>query len=157
MPFAPKKPCRYPGCPRLTTQTYCDVHAKQVSSYYNRCQRPRRSRTRYHHGWARIRQRYLLRHPFCEMCRSQGCLTPATEVHHVLPLDHGGTNDSKNLMALCKPCHSRITAQMDDRWHQKRRAYHYWSREGGLQILKTLARGSGRGPSCTKNWNQTGY
>ena len=35
------------------------------------------------------------------------------------------TNEFKNLMALCKPCHSRITAQMDDRWHKKPRRYHY--------------------------------
>ncbi|NMV57705.1 HNH endonuclease, partial [Lactobacillus reuteri] len=44
MPYSPKKPCRYPGCPRLTHNTYCDVHAKQVSSHYNRYQRPKRSR-----------------------------------------------------------------------------------------------------------------
>lgn len=51
MPYSPKKPCRYPGCPRLTHNTYCDVHAKQVSSHYNRYQRPKRSRPRYHRGW----------------------------------------------------------------------------------------------------------
>ncbi|MGY0278927.1 HNH endonuclease [Limosilactobacillus reuteri] len=28
-----------------------------------------------------------------------------------MPLEHGGTNEFKNLMALCKPCHSRITAR----------------------------------------------
>ncbi|MGJ3210101.1 HNH endonuclease signature motif containing protein [Lactobacillus gasseri] len=125
MPYSPKKPCRYPGCPRLTHNTYCDVHAKQVSSHYNCYQRPKRSRPRYHRGWPRIRQRYLLHHPFCEMCLSQGRYTKATEVHHVLPLEHGGNNDSKNLMALCKPCHSRITAQMDDRWHKTPHRYHY--------------------------------
>ncbi|MFQ6760861.1 HNH endonuclease [Limosilactobacillus reuteri] len=59
------------------------------------------------------------------MCLSQGRYTQATEVHHVLPLEHGGTNEFKNLMALCKPCHSRITAQMDDRWHKAPRQYHY--------------------------------
>ena len=87
MPYSPKKPCRYPGCPRLTHNTYCDVHAKQVSSHYNRYQRPKRSRPRYHRGWPKIRQRYLLHHPFCEMCLSQGRYTKATEVHHVLPLE----------------------------------------------------------------------
>jgi 5-methylcytosine-specific restriction protein A len=28
-------------------------------------------------------------------------------------------------MALCKPCHSKITAEMDDRWHHARKEYHY--------------------------------
>lgn len=125
MPYSPKKPCRFPGCAKLTHQTYCQEHAKQVSSYYNRYQRPRVHHHRYHCGWPKMRQRYLRLHPFCEMCRSQGHYTQATEVHHILPLEHGGTNDFKNLMSLCKPCHSRITAQMDDRWHHQPRPYHY--------------------------------
>lgn len=126
MPYSPKKPCRFPGCPKLTHQTYCEQHTKQVNAYYNRHQRPKRINKRYHHGWPKLRQQYLTLHPFCEMCESQGRVTIATEVHHILPLEHGGTNDLKNLMALCKPCHSRITAQMDDRFHRKSRTkYHY--------------------------------
>lgn len=125
MPYAPKKPCRYPGCPQLTHQTYCKKHIQIMNHNYNHYQRPKTHHQRYHRGWPKIRQRYLRLHPFCEMCRLQDRFTKATEVHHVLPLEHGGTNDFKNLMALCKACHSRITAQMDDRWHQKRRAYHY--------------------------------
>jgi hypothetical protein len=27
------------------------------------------------------------------------------EVHHIVPLYRGGTNDAENLAALCKPCH----------------------------------------------------
>jgi 5-methylcytosine-specific restriction protein A len=34
-------------------------------------------------------------------------LTRAEEVHHIKPLAQGGTHDDENLMALCKPCHSR--------------------------------------------------
>jgi len=36
-------------------------------------------------------------------------LVPATEVHHIVPLDKGGSNADENLQALCKPCHSRHT------------------------------------------------
>jgi len=46
----------------------------------------------------------------CEQCKSEGRLTAAEEVHHILPLADGGTNDESNLMALCKSCHSKITA-----------------------------------------------
>jgi len=49
----------------------------------------------------------------------EGRITPAEEVHHVLPLSHGGTHSEDNLMALCKSCHSRITAEMGDRWNKK--------------------------------------
>nr|WP_255407226.1 MULTISPECIES: HNH endonuclease [Corynebacterium] len=37
------------------------------------------------------------------------------EVHHVVPLSRGGSHDFTNLMALCKPCHSRISALDGDR------------------------------------------
>ena len=39
---------------------------------------------------------------------------------YVVPLAHGGTHAEDNLMALCKPCHSRITVEMGDRWPQNK-------------------------------------
>ncbi|MGY0278928.1 hypothetical protein ACW18Q_09325 [Limosilactobacillus reuteri] len=78
MPYSPQETLSLPWLPAtLTHNTYCDVHAKQVSSHYNRYQRPKRSRPRYHRGWPKIRQRYLLHHPFCEMCLSQGEVFPS--------------------------------------------------------------------------------
>ena len=58
----------------------------------------------------------MRRHPLCEMCRREGRVTAAAEVHHIVPLSAGGTHDESNLMALCKPCHSRITAREGGRW-----------------------------------------
>ena len=46
--------------------------------------------------------------------------TPTEEIHHIVPLSHGGTHAEDNLMALCKPCHSRITVEMGDRWPQNK-------------------------------------
>ena len=46
-------------------------------------------------------------------------LTPTEESHHILPLSRGGTHAESNLMALCKPCHSRITALDGDRWNTR--------------------------------------
>ncbi|QCX47519.1 HNH endonuclease, partial [Arcanobacterium haemolyticum] len=31
-------------------------------------------------------------HPLCEDCLEAGRYTPVQEVHHVLPLEHGGTH-----------------------------------------------------------------
>jgi 5-methylcytosine-specific restriction protein A len=59
------------------------------------------------------------------MCLKNHKTTAATEVHHIRPLSRGGTHDEDNLMALCKPCHSQITADMDDRWHHAKKEYHY--------------------------------
>ena len=75
---------------------------------------------RYNGVWPAIRRRYITAHPLCEMCRCEGRTTPAAEVHHILPLADGGTHEPENLMALCKPCHSRITATEGGRWGKPR-------------------------------------
>ena len=74
------------------------------------------SSERYGSEWRKIRNRYIKAHPLCEECLKAERLTPSKEVHHVVPINHGGTHDENNLMALCKSCHSRITAESGDRW-----------------------------------------
>ncbi|WP_302131795.1 HNH endonuclease [uncultured Dialister sp.] len=125
MPWKPKKPCAYPGCKELTKGRYCEQHQKLMDKYYDTHERSPVSKKRYGRAWKRIRDRYIGKHPLCEMCLKNNKITPATEVHHIRPLSRGGTHDEDNLMALCKPCHSQITAEMDDRWHHARKEYHY--------------------------------
>lgn len=36
------------------------------------------------------------------------CDEPATERHHIIPLDAGGPNCKLNIAPLCNPCHSAI-------------------------------------------------
>lgn len=112
MPWKAKRPCRYSGCAELADVStgYCERHLKLVQSQYNRFGRTPEAKKRYGYRWKKIRAAFLARQPLCEMCRQEGRYTDATEVHHVKPLAEGGTNDFENLMALCKPCHSRITA-----------------------------------------------
>jgi len=116
MPRKPKRPCSYPGCPELTDDRYCEQHQILVNKQYNKHQRDPESNKRYGRSWKRIRDRYIKTHPLCEECQRQGRLTPAEEVHHIIPLANGGSNNKENLMSLCKSCHSRITAQSGDRW-----------------------------------------
>ena len=104
MPKKPKRPCSYPGCPRLTDGRYCEEHAKLEAKRYEKCDRNPASRRRYGRAWKRIRDRYAAAHPLCELCLKEGRLTPVEEVHHIVP---------------CKPCHSRITTEMGDRWHDR--------------------------------------
>ena len=119
MPMKPKRPCAYPGCGRLAVrEQYCAEHQSVMDKHYNHYQRDPASNKRYGRSWKRIRDRYIRAHPLCEECKKQGRLTPAEEVHHVLPLSHGGKNAEENLMSLCHSCHSRITAEMGDRWHK---------------------------------------
>jgi len=109
LPYRPKKPCNHPGCPALTDKQFCPSHAKQDARDYNRYRRDPETNKRYGRAWRRIRDRYIAAHPLCEQCQQTGRLTPAQEVHHVLPLSQGGTHDEDNLMALCTACHSGIT------------------------------------------------
>ena len=120
MPTSPKRPCRYPGCPGLaaTGEQYCPQHKVQAERFYNKYQRPN-DKNAYGRAWKRIRDRYIAAHPLCEQCKKDGRMTPAQEVHHILPLSKGGTHAEENLMALCTPCHSAITAKDGDRWHSR--------------------------------------
>lgn len=70
--------------------------------------------------WLRLRKYVLSDHPLCERCESRGIITPAVEVHHRTPVEHG-TNlreketlmfDPGNLMALCRNCHVEIHVEM---------------------------------------------
>ena len=112
MPWKAKRPCRYSGCAELADVDtgYCDKHLKLIQQQYNRYGRTPEAKRRYGYQWRQIRAMFLAANPLCEMCRREGRYTTATEVHHVKPLADGGTHDFSNLMALCKPCHSRITA-----------------------------------------------
>ena len=116
MPYKPKRPCSYPGCPNLTDGRFCEKHAKEEAKRYERYQRDPVTRKRYGRAWRKIRAAYLTAHPLCERCERQGKTTPAEEVHHIKPLSKGGTNDFDNLMALCTSCHSEITAKEGGRW-----------------------------------------
>jgi len=116
MPRKPKRPCGHPGCPHLTDGQYCEEHRREENTRYNKYERDPESNRRYGRAWKRVRELYIAAHPLCEECLKQGRITPAEEVHHILPLSRGGTNDTANLMALCKPCHSSITARSGDRW-----------------------------------------
>jgi 5-methylcytosine-specific restriction protein A len=115
IPYKPKRPCRHPGCPNLTDGLFCERHAKENAREYERYRRDPATRGRYGRAWKRIRDRYIKAHPLCEECQRNGRLTPAQEVHHIIPLSDGGTHDEGNLMALCSSCHSGITLAANNR------------------------------------------
>ena len=116
MPSRPKHPCSHPGCPRLTNSRFCEEHSKQEAQRYERYQRDPTAKKCYGRAWQRVRDRFIATHPLCQRCQERGKMTPAQEVHHIVPLSQGGTHDEMNLMALCTSCHSEITAREGGRW-----------------------------------------
>lgn len=119
VPFKPKRPCSHPGCPKLTDGRFCEEHAKHEARRYEKYDRDPVVKKRYGRTWKRIRDLYIAAHPLCEQCQKQSKTTPATEIHHIKPISRGGSNDFSNLMALCTPCHSEITAREGSRWRRK--------------------------------------
>lgn len=115
MPYKPKKPCKWPGCPRLTDGLYCSEHKALADKNYNQYIRSPEHNKKYGPQWRKIRNRYAKKHPLCERCLKEGRLTPMTEVHHILPVNRGGSNDESNLMSLCHSCHEKIHIELGDR------------------------------------------
>ena len=107
MPRRPQRPCSYPGCPKRCDGQYCEEHAKQINRRYNKLVRPADSNKKYGRAWREIRRRYVSAHPLCEMCLKEGRLTPVDEVHHIVPVSRGGSNDFSNLMSLCQEAECR--------------------------------------------------
>lgn len=70
--------------------------------------------------WLRLRREVLTRYPLCQRCYTEGMVTPATEVHHVRPVEEAVgyaererlMYDATNLQALCHDCHVKTHTEM---------------------------------------------
>lgn len=112
MPYAPKRPCTYPGCGELTDSGRCEAHRRQPWRELDR-QRGSASERGYNVRWRRARQAFLARSPLCAECQRNGRVEAATVVDHIQP--HRGNMalfwDSSNWQSLCKACHDRKTSR----------------------------------------------
>ena len=111
MPRKALKPCKHPGCPKLTEGKYCEQHKPLHPD------RESAESRGYNHKWRKLRAAYLRRHPLCVKCLAEGRYVQATVVDHIVP--HRGDPqrmwDVSNWQALCKPCHDRKTGTEDSR------------------------------------------
>lgn len=107
------KPCRYPGCPELTRDGWCDKHRPAPRKH-------KRGQSLAYHSWyakpiwtKRLRPDQLMREPFCRVCLAKGIRTPATVVDHVVPFRGDWTlfADPHNHQSLCKYHHDQKTAR----------------------------------------------
>lgn len=70
--------------------------------------------------WKKLRALKLMANPLCERCEAKGKVTPAKDVHHIVPFDQGTTKeqieelayDYDNLMSVCDPCHDEEHANI---------------------------------------------
>lgn len=111
MPKAPKRPCRFPGCPNLCDEgVYCAKHKQKDAREQWRGSAAARG---YDGRWQKARKAYLSAHPVCVECLKGGRVEAATVVDHIQP--HRGDQrlfwDTNNWQALCKRCHDQKTAR----------------------------------------------
>lgn len=70
--------------------------------------------------WLRLRRDVLTLHPICQRCETEGRITPATEVHHIRPVEEAFTKtervqrmyDPHNVRALCHECHVKTHTEL---------------------------------------------
>jgi 5-methylcytosine-specific restriction protein A len=104
-PSKPRKPCKAPGCPGLTSAKYCDQHAHLEKKDKARWDANRGNKVERGYGgsWDAARAMFMRSNPLCHDCGRA-----ATLVHHVVPISEGGPRlDMDGLMSLCVPCHGR--------------------------------------------------
>ena len=66
--------------------------------------------------WRKLRASYLMNHPLCERCQSQGTVREASDVHHKVSFMSTDDQiereslayDYDNLESLCRECHNEI-------------------------------------------------
>ena len=121
MPPRPHKPCRKPGCSRLTQDAsgYCAGHVEwgqqkaEADTAKRRKQADDRRGTAHERGydraWARVRGAFLRAHPICNRCNR-----PASTAHHIKPVEEAPDLRLlwSNLEALCRDCHEKHHGRM---------------------------------------------
>ena len=110
MPSKAPTICRKPGCRGLVRSGVCSVCGPIPSRDDHDERRGTSAQRGYGYSWQQQRERFLIAHRYCAHCLERQTITPATDVHHIVPRRDGGSDDDSNLLALCHSCHSRLTA-----------------------------------------------
>jgi 5-methylcytosine-specific restriction protein A len=87
MPYAPKS---------FSSRTTPGGHGVKPSAH----QRGYTSRHR------RRREIELANKPLCRICAAAGRVTIATEIDHIVPFAHGGSDDDSNRQPVCSKCNN---------------------------------------------------
>lgn len=117
MPHKPARPCRYPGCPGLTTDPsgYCPAHLKLTRRQYD-TERGTAAERGYDSRWAEYSRLYRIENPLCVECLKEDRVTPSEHVDHIKPVsgpDDPLFWDPANHQALCAH-HHRVKSAKED-------------------------------------------
>lgn len=114
MPFAPKQPCKTPGCAALVDAGLCP---SCIDKGFAKEDRPTSTQRGYGYRWQKASKAFLARHPFAAdyFGEHNGRVFRAEVVDHIIP--HRGDMtlfwDPNNWQGLTKADHDRKTALED--------------------------------------------
>jgi 5-methylcytosine-specific restriction enzyme A len=95
----------------------CESKRTDNAKQYDRFVRDKRSAAFYHSKqWATLRNITMMQANYqCEVCRKQGKLMPADEVHHIIPIavDWSKRLDRANLVCLCHKHHMEAHKKLE--------------------------------------------
>ena len=87
----------------------CQAKAAERHKMYDTHARNQKAKQFYHSKqWIRLRDLTMARAGYqCQRCKQQGKITPATEVHHIVPIrvDWSRRLDAGNCIPVCHACH----------------------------------------------------
>lgn len=95
----------------------CQAKAAERHKLYDMHARNQKAKQFYHSKqWATLRNIAMMQASYqCEVCRKQGKLMPADEVHHIIPLavDWSKRLDRANLVCLCHKHHTEAHKKLE--------------------------------------------
>lgn len=111
-PWAPKKPCAHPLCPRFVesgaSQSRCPEHLVLLRKSQD-VSRPSPAARGYGASWKVLRLAILERDGY--RCQIENCPEQASECDHITPKAAGGSDDPSNLRSVCRRHHLTLTAR----------------------------------------------
>ena len=110
----PAHPCSEPGCADLARagESRCKAHEKLRQREYDAHRRPERHAFYHSREWRALSRLVLKEQPYC------ACGAKTRQADHILSIKARPdlALDRGNVVARCRPCHSRKTAKEDGRW-----------------------------------------
>ena len=100
-----RRQCIYCSEDAVPTRSRCKKHGGSAWARTNPA-----SKGRYGAAWQARRARVLKESPYCAMCGER-----ATDVHHIIAISDGGTDDRSNLRPLCREHHKEHTSEQNRR------------------------------------------
>jgi 5-methylcytosine-specific restriction protein A len=83
---------------------------EKIKAFNYRKKQQRMEKGTFRHGVSKeLREKILIRdNNRCRLCKYRFNESYSVQIHHVVPVSHGGDDNELNLCTLCKDCHTKV-------------------------------------------------